>query len=111
MLARVGFEQFPEIGAARGEHHFVGGEGAAIAGEGDVDEVLLVAEVPERRQDAGMEVVPAQRVLLLGALLAPHRARCLRHCFSRHDSLPYESVRMRSRLFSSVLFDFPTTTF
>lgn len=77
MLARVGLEQPPEVGAAGREHDLVGGEGAPVAGERHVDEVLLVPEVPERGQNRGVEVVPPQRVLLLGGGggVAPHWAQ------------------------------------
>lgn len=46
------------------------GEGGAGAGERDVNEVLLVAQAPEGGDHGRVEVVPAQRVLLL-----PARAR------------------------------------
>ena len=39
--------------------------GLAVAGEGDVGEGLLVAEVLERRDHVGLEVVPPQAELLL----------------------------------------------
>ena len=41
--------------------------GLAVAGEGDVGEGLLVAEVLERRDHVGLEVVPSQAELLLVA--------------------------------------------
>lgn len=41
-------------------------ECCAGAGERDVDEVLLIAQATEGGDHGGMEVVPAQRVLLLG---------------------------------------------
>lgn len=74
MLARVGLEEAPEVGAARGQDDLVGGEGAAVAGQRDVHEVLFVPEVPERGEYGRVEVVPAQRVLLLGGGVAPHWA-------------------------------------
>ena len=39
--------------------------GLAVAGEGDVGEGLLVAEVLERRDHVGLEVVPSKAELLL----------------------------------------------
>ena len=45
------------------------GEAAAVAGERHVDKVLLVAQVPEAAEDARVEVVPAEGVLLLAARL------------------------------------------
>lgn len=72
MLAGIRFEQFSKVWTAGGQHHLVRREAATVAGERHVDKVLFVAEVSERGQDARMEVVPAQRVLLLGARVAPH---------------------------------------
>ncbi|GBP51407.1 hypothetical protein EVAR_38801_1 [Eumeta japonica] len=45
--------------------YLVRAESGAGAGERDVDKILLVAQAPERRHHRRMEVVPAQRVLLL----------------------------------------------
>lgn len=42
-------------------------EGGTGAGEGDIDEVLLVPQPPEGRDHGRVEVVPPQRVLLLAA--------------------------------------------
>lgn len=75
MLARVGLEQPPEIGAARAQHDLVRREGAPIARQRHIDEVLLVPEMPEGRQDRRVEVVPSQRVLLLWGGVAPHWAK------------------------------------
>ena len=41
--------------------------GLAVAGEGDVSEGLFVAEVLDRRDHVGLEVVPPQAELLLVA--------------------------------------------
>lgn len=85
MLAGIGFEKFPEVGTAGGEDDLVGGEAAAVAGEGDVDEVLLVPEMPKGREDAGVEVVPAQRVLLLRVYVRLQAAHSL--CLSFFHAL------------------------
>lgn len=51
-------------------------EGSAGAGQRDVNEVLLVPQSSEAGHHGRVEVVPAQRVLLLaagaGATCAPH---------------------------------------
>lgn len=92
MLAGVGFEKFPEVGTACRENDLVGSEAAAVAGEGDVDEVLFVPEMPKGREDAGMEVVPAQRVLLLRVHVRLQAAHSL--CLSFfHDFLLSSSWR------------------
>lgn len=75
MLAGIGLEQPPEVGAAGGQHHLVGLERATVARQGHIHEVLFVAQVSEGRQDARVEVVPAQRVLLLRGGVAPHWAK------------------------------------
>ena len=54
-----------EVGTAGGEHHLVGGEGLSIAGQCDVDKVFFVPEMPKRRQNGRLEVVPSQTVQLL----------------------------------------------
>lgn len=55
-------------------------EGGAGAGERDVDEVLLVAQAPEGGDHGRVEVVPAQRVLLLAARARADRgAACASH--------------------------------
>lgn len=56
------------------------GEGGAGAGERDVDEVLLVAQAPEGGDHGRVEVVPAQRILLLAARARADRgAACASH--------------------------------
>lgn len=60
MLTWVRLEQGPEVRAAGREDDFVGREGAAVAGQRDVDEVLLIAEVPKGGEDARVVIVPAQ---------------------------------------------------
>ena len=45
----------------------MGAVAAGVAGQSDVDKVLLVAQMPETVEDARMEVVPFERVLLLAA--------------------------------------------
>lgn len=45
--------------------YLVCGERSRIAGNGHVDKVLLVAQMPERGQDRRLEVVPLEGVLLL----------------------------------------------
>lgn len=66
MFAGVGLQQFPEVGTAGGEHDLVRGERPLIAGERHVHKVLLLAQMPEGAEDRGLEVVPLERVLLLG---------------------------------------------
>lgn len=65
MLAGIGLEQPPEVGTAGTQHHLVGGEGALVAGQGHVHEVLLVPQVAERAEYRGLEVVPFQSIVLL----------------------------------------------
>lgn len=64
------------------------GEGGAGACERDIDKVLLVSQAPEGRHHGRVEVVPAQRVLLLaagrGAACAIQSGQCtLQIYFSR----------------------------
>lgn len=66
MFAGVRLQQFAEVRTARTQHDLVGGEGALVAGQSHVHKVLLLAQVAERGEDRGLEVVPFQRVLLLG---------------------------------------------
>ena len=40
-------------------------EGFSVAGQGDVDEILLVPQVAEGGQDGRLEVVPSEAVELL----------------------------------------------
>ena len=56
-----------EVGRAGRQDHLVRLAGLAVAGEGDVGEGLFVAEVLERRDHVGLEVVPSQAELLLVA--------------------------------------------
>lgn len=66
MFAGIRLQQFPEVRTASTEHDFVCGERALVTGQCHVDKVLLLAQVTERGEDRGLEVVPLQRVLLIG---------------------------------------------
>lgn len=66
MLAGIRLQQFPEVGAARAQHDLVCGKRPLVTGEGHVNKVLLLAQVTERGEDRGLEVVPFESVLLLG---------------------------------------------
>jgi len=61
VLLQQGFE----VGRAGGQDHLVGLAGLSVAGEGHVGEGLLVAQVLERRDHVGLEVIPAEAKLLL----------------------------------------------
>ena len=54
----------PEVCAAGAEHHLVGLEALALGGQGDVDEVLLLEQVLERRGERELVVVPLQAELV-----------------------------------------------
>ena len=54
-----------EVGRAGREDHLVRLAGLSVTGERDIGEGLLVAEVLERRDHVGLEVVPPQAELLL----------------------------------------------
>ena len=54
----------PEVCAAGAEHHLVGLETLALGGQGDVDEVLLLEQVLERRGERELVVVPLQTELV-----------------------------------------------
>lgn len=75
MLAGIRFEQPPKVGTTRRQHNFVRRERTSITGQRHVDEVFLIPQVSKRRQDRRVEVIPTQRVLLLGGGVAPHRAK------------------------------------
>lgn len=66
MFAGIRLQQFPEVRTASTEHDFVCGERALVTGQCYVNKVLLLAQVTERGEDRGLEVVPLQRVLLIG---------------------------------------------
>ncbi len=65
VLGGVLLEESLEVGRAGGQHHLVGLARLAVAGQGHVGEGLLVAQVLERRDHVGLEVVPAEAELLL----------------------------------------------
>jgi len=69
VLAGIGLEQPAEVGAAGAQDDLVGGEGALVAGQRHVHEVLLVPQVPEGAEDRALEVVPLEGVVLLLLLL------------------------------------------
>ena len=75
MLAGIRFEQPPKVGTTRRQHNFVCRKRTSITGQRDIDEVFFISQVSKRRQNRRMEVIPAQRVLLLGGGVAPHRAK------------------------------------
>ena len=54
----------PEVCAAGAENHLVGLEALALGGQGDVDEVLLLEQVLERRGERELVVVPLQTELV-----------------------------------------------
>ena len=56
-----------KVWAAGGQNYFVGAVAAGVAGQSDVDKVLLVAQMPETVEYARMKVVPFEQVLLLAA--------------------------------------------
>lgn len=64
MLARVLEEERLKIGAARGQHHFMGFDGVAIAGQCHVDEGLALQELIEDVGQIRLVVVPAEAELL-----------------------------------------------
>lgn len=97
MLAGVGFEQSPKIRTARGQHHLVCCKRAAITCEGNIDEILLIFQTSKRGQNRRVEVVPAQRVLLLWGGIAPHWAKRGGNLYANGWT-----VRWRSVLFWSV---------
>lgn len=57
-------QQFPEVWAARRQHDAMCFQAATIAGECDVDEVLVIAQILERRGDAALVVVPSETKVL-----------------------------------------------
>ena len=90
-----------KVWAAGGQNDFVGAVAASIAGQSDVDKVLLVAQMPETVEYARMKVVPFEQVLLLatrrrrggshgarppGTHVQGHQ-RCYRdHCSAHRDT-------------------------
>ena len=58
VLVGIPAEDVPEEGTASRENDFVSLHLRIIAGEGDVEEVLLLAEFAESDADVGLEVVP-----------------------------------------------------
>ena len=68
MLVRIPAKDVPEEGTASRQDHFVSLHLGIITGEGDIEEVLLLAEFSESDADVGLEVVPPQAELLRGHL-------------------------------------------
>lgn len=65
VLGRVLFQEGLEVGGAGGEDHLVGLARLSVAGEGHVGEGFLVAQVLERGDHVGLEIIPAEAELLL----------------------------------------------
>lgn len=64
MLARIVEEQRLEVGAARGQHHFVCLYRVSVAGERHIDERFVLQQLIEDAGQIGLVVVPAQAELL-----------------------------------------------
>ena len=64
MLVGCVVEHGLEVGRAGRQHHFVGLQIEAVAGQGDVHEGLVVEKVLEDGEQVVLVVVPAQAVLL-----------------------------------------------
>lgn len=64
-------EQLLEVRAARGEDNLVRLETPAIAGKGDIDEILVISESLELAGDISLKVVPTQAKLLLAIRHSP----------------------------------------
>lgn len=57
-------EQLPKIRTASGEHDPMSLEAFAIAGQCDVDEILIVSQIFESRSYAALVIVPSQAEVL-----------------------------------------------
>lgn len=64
-------EQLLEVRAARWKDNLVRLESSTIAGEGDIDEVLVISEGLELAGDISLKVVPTQAKLLLAIRHSP----------------------------------------
>lgn len=71
MLAWIRLEQLLEVRAARGEDNLVRLETPTIAGEGDINKVLVIPEGLELAGDISLKVVPTQAKLLLAIRHSP----------------------------------------
>lgn len=97
MLARICLEKSSEVWTAGRENHFVGSEGTTITCQCDIHKVLLITQMTEGWQDAGMEVIPAQTILLLRIWHLSHLGQQKLHqsIGSWHSSLGFTGIRHR----------------
>jgi hypothetical protein len=75
VLGWVLLQQVLEVGAASTEDHLVGLGVLPLRGDGDVTEGLVGAEILERRDHVGLEVVPPKAKLLL-SISGRHLGTC-----------------------------------
>ena len=81
MLVRCVVEHALEVGRAGREDHLVGLQVEPVAGDGDIDEGLMVEEVFKDGEKVVLVVVPAQAVLLRLRGGHRHRGLALHKCF------------------------------
>ena len=81
-------EHGPEEGGACRKDQLVRAHGLAVGDQGHVQKVLLVPDVAEGTRDVGVEIVPAQAVLLSrgGAAAGTHSGGAHALCFWRESS-------------------------